>query len=899
MCLTVAFLYDKRLLYETAQVKRLTILTIKADYTFLLSDNWGMIMIPANKQYRTFKRSLLTTSILCSLALNSSLIMAEETTQENESRKIEVIEVTTQKRVENSQEVPIALTAFSSGDLRKLGAQTINDLGGATPGLDTNSRAVTQPKIGIRGLTSTNSGIGAESNIVVYQDGVYSGRSGSATVNFNDIERIEVLKGPQGTLFGKNAAAGAIVVISKKPHEDFEANYRFTLGNYNKRKFEGLINVPLSDNISFRGSAVINKRDGFLDGIQYQDIYQNPDADPESFTKTEFLNEDDMSARIALLWNANHDTEVLFRAEYNEVDQDARPSYSVNPEVYRNEGTGNDPFGIYETDFNNIEGRELFGSSIEINSSFDWAEFTSITAYKTHETFNYNEEDGSAHSKVYFNDLNDEEMDFYSQEFRLSGIADDGGFKWTIGASYAKEELAQTSSAQLSSNTIDAYAVNLALLNAGLPPTGHPSGIVPGVIDTPAGLGIAGLLKQRAPGALQMLANATGQTVNQVAMQIAQFNLDKPWDEYNDTTGDYTSYGLFADATYSLTEDLSITAGVRWSRDEKDFTMLSYYQNTIDMPYPGVPAMPFGFRFQKQNFLKDENGQPILDESGNYQPVQTSRSWSQVTPRFVVDYKLTDSAMLFASYTEGYKAGGFNPTNPDKAIDQEDVSNIEVGLKSTFLDDTLRFNASAFNYDYDNFQTRMLVDEGGIPQLSTINADVTGQGFEIESSWLATDNLMLSLNYSHIKTEVLSQVEQEGAPDIVGKELPNAPANKLFASADYFYELESGEINFHFNYTHFDERTFLDQTSVDKLPVDPTTIQGLTSENNVDSYGIANLRITYENENDWQISLYANNLLDEEYLQQPVRGPGDQLGSPEIKGIGKPLMYGIEFSQTF
>ncbi len=856
-----------------------------------------MIMVSAKEQSQNFKHSLLTTSILCGLALNSSFAMAEEAVQEDEARKIEVIEVTSQKRVENSQEVPIALSAFTTDDLRKLGAQTINDIGGATPGLDMNSRALTQPKIGIRGLTSTNSGIGGESNVVVYQDGVYAGRAGGAQINFNDIERIEVLKGPQGTLFGKNAAAGAIVMISKKPHEDFEANYRITAGNYNKRKLEGLINVPLTDNVYFRGSAVVNKRDGYLDGFQYNDIYQNPDADPESFTKTEFLNEDDISARLSVLWEASSDTEVLFRAEYNEVDQDARPSYSVNPDTYRNEGTGDDPHGIYETDFNNVEGRELFTTSLGINSSLSWAEFTSITAYKTYETFNYNEEDGSAHAKVYFNDLNDEEMDFYSQEFRFTGVTDNG-LKWTVGASYSKEELAQTSSAQMSSNTIDAFAVNQALLAAGLPPTGYP-GVVPGVIDTPAGFGIAGLLKQRVPGALQMLAQATGQTVNQVAMQIAQFNLDKPWTEYNDNTGDYTSYGLFADATYSITDDLSITAGIRWSKDEKDFTMLSYYQNTIDLPYPGVPSMPFGFRFQKQNFLTDENGQAILDDNGNYQAVKLNDSWSQVTPRFVVDYKLADNTMVYASYTEGYKAGGFNATNATKSVDQEDVSNIEVGIKSTFLDDTLRFNAAVYDYDYDNFQIRMLVDEGGVPQLSTINADVTGQGFELETSWLATDNLMLSLNYSHVETEILSQVEQEGAPDIVGMELPNAPTNKLFVSADYFIELDSGDINFHLNYTQFDERTFLDQTSVDKLPVDPNTIQGLTSDNNVDGYGLANLRITYENVNDWQVSLYANNLFDDKYLQQPVRGPGDQLGSPEIKGVGKPLMFGIEFSQTF
>lgn len=840
-----------------------------------------------------------TTICVAVLAAISSQALANDSNKDTktEKEKFEVIEVTTQKRVENAQKVPIALTAFSEETLRKLGAQNINDIGGSTPGLDTTSRSITQPKIGIRGLTNNSASIGSESNIVVYQDNVYSGRTGAATVNFNDIERIEVLKGPQGTLFGKNAAAGAVVITTKLPSEDFEANYRATLGNYNKRKIEGLVNIPLSDDVYFRASAVVNKRDGFLDGNQFDDPYFGDEPASDDFVKTKFLNEDNMSLRTALLWDTTDKLSVLARAEYSEVDQDARPAYSVNPEFYRGEGTGIDPMGTYETDFDNKEGRKLFAASIEVNYDFPIGQLTSITAYKTYETYNHNEEDGTAHPKVYFNDLNDEEMDYFSQEIRLSNA--DDLFKWTVGASYSKEELKQTNTALLSSNTIDAYAVNQALLMNGLPPEGLPQAGIPGVADTPAGMGIAGLLQQLMPKQFAQLSQATGIPQGQLALMIGQHNLDKPWQEHNHNTGENVSYGIFADGTYNVTDALRLTAGLRYSKDEKDFTWLSHYQNQVDMPIPGLPAIPFGFRFQTQNYLADEAGAPVLDADGNYQSVGKSDSWSQLTSRFVADYQFNDDVMAFISYAEGYKAGGFNATRMDKSVEQEDVSNIEIGLKSTLLNDTLRLNMSAFDYDYDNFQLRVLVLEGALPQYSTMNVDLAGLGYELSSSWYATEDLMLTLNYSHTETEILSQSVVEETVDIVGMALPNAPEDKLYAAVDYFHELDNGVLNFHLNYTDYSERTFIDQTAVAFLPKTASQIEQLTSENNLPSYGIANMRVTYSSDDNWELAVYANNLFDEEYLMQPVRGPGDQAGSPEIKGVGKPLMFGIEFSQFF
>ncbi len=850
-----------------------------------------------NKLNKPFSHSLLTRAVLCGLTACSVNSFAQEqtSTEVKEERKFEVIQVTAQKRVENSQEVPIPLTAFSSDSLRKLGAQSIEDLGAATPGLDTNSRSAVVPKIGIRGVTNNSAGIGSSSNVVIYQDGVYSGRSGSAVVNFNDIRSVEVLKGPQGTLFGKNAAAGAILIHTKKPIDEHEGNYRVTLGNYNKRKFEGLYNFPITDNVYFRGSAVINRRDGHIDTLRY--VAPPESSDDSDFQKVDFGNEKDLSLRAAILWDISDKAELLWRSEFNELDQDGKSSYSVNPDVYRGGGTGVDLFGTYETDFESVVGRNLFGSSIEFNYEFDWANFTSITAYKRYSTYSYSDEDGSANKRVMFNDLLDEELDYVSQEFRLAG-AISGGLKWTLGASYSHDQLEQTNTRQMMTDTLDSFAYNGALSANGLPATGNSQ--IPGVIGIPGGTGLTGFFLQN-PGLNQLfslLSQASGVPKKQLANMVAIDNLNRPWAEQNINTGDYTSFGLFADMTYPITDRLDLTVGARWSKDEKDFSTLSYAQNNLEINLPGVPPqlqkIPQAFIFP-ENYVEGSNGEKLA--------VEQNGSWSQVTPRVVLDYKLNDNVMFYVSYTEGYKAGGFNATSIG-SVDQEDITNYEIGLKSTLFDNSVRFNVSAFNYDYENFQLRLLVEPGGgaLPHLEVINADANGSGLEFEASWLATDDLTFKLNYSYVNAELSEQdltEEQEsmGIPDLEGLALPNSPKNKLFAAVDYFIELDDGEINMNLNYSYTDERTFLDGTVL--LPVEPDEIQGLTKENNVDAYGLTNFRISYLSMNEWELSFFANNLFDVEYAQQGIRGAGDSFGSPVIKGLGEPRMFGIEFSQTF
>jgi iron complex outermembrane receptor protein len=202
------------------------------------------------------RRSLLA-------ALTASLAWAGQTAW---SQGLEEVIVTAQKREQGLQDVPIAVEAFSAQEITNLSAQDIGDLGTFTPNVSI-SKAANQPNYAIRGIGTDDFGIGADPAVGVYQDGVYIGRSGGSKVAFNDLARVEILNGPQGTLFGRNAAAGAIQYISNKPDEELYGWARATVGNYDRYQLDGVANVPLTDNLFFRAGLLWNQRDGWIDNV--------------------------------------------------------------------------------------------------------------------------------------------------------------------------------------------------------------------------------------------------------------------------------------------------------------------------------------------------------------------------------------------------------------------------------------------------------------------------------------------------------------------------------------------------------------------------------------------------------------------------------------------------------
>ncbi len=234
-------------------------------------------------------------AIAAAIVVSWSMVSAQEIT-------LEEIVVTAQKREETVQDVPIAVSAYDRESLRDMGAETINDLGPYTPGLETNITDFTQPTFTIRGIQANDFGIGTDPAVAVYLDGVYVGRSGSTMLHFNDIERVEVLRGPQGTLFGRNAAAGAISIITNKPHDQTKGEMGITVGNYNKAKAEGVFNTAVAEDLFFRCGLLYNQRDGYIENAA-------PGAD-------DLADEGNGSGVGAFLWTPTVDTEVTWRLEY-------------------------------------------------------------------------------------------------------------------------------------------------------------------------------------------------------------------------------------------------------------------------------------------------------------------------------------------------------------------------------------------------------------------------------------------------------------------------------------------------------------------------------------------------------------------------------------------------------
>lgn len=761
-----------------------------------------------------------------------------EINEDDQVSRLGSVTVTAQQREESAQDVPISINVFDQAELRNLNAYDINDIGQFTPGLETNNLGVTQPRYTIRGITTNDFGIGSDPAVGIYIDGIYIGRGGASQLNFNDVERVEVLKGPQGTLFGRNAAAGAIHVVSKKPQAVTEGNLRYQIGNYDRHRVEGLFNTALTDQLYARTSFVYNRRDGWIDNNT------GPDLD----------DEDQYSFRLGLLWDIASDTELLLRFDYDNVDQDAQQGASLNPGI-----SPADPYGPYESDLDTRETRDVFGASATFSTSFNDLYFTSISAYREFDSSNLQDADGSADPRFFFATENVEDQYQFSQEFRLQSDATNR-LRWTLGANYFYENAEQRSDVRVTTDSLDTFF----LFSGGVPAAQIP--------QVPLGTGLNGFFLNAFGPALQAISAASGLSVEQIAAAMVQANLGRDWLEQTENELKAESYAVYADVSYELTDRLDLTLGLRYTYDEKDFTIFSQYQNEIIIPVPGVDNVPFGIIFFDQ-FSPAE---------------QQEDDWDSLTPRVVLEYQWQDQVTTYASFSEGFKAGGFNTFGVDPPFDPEDVTNYEIGLKSVWLNGSLLFNASLFYYDYDGLQIlRLSGPAGTVPTFNVRNADAEGEGAELELKWRALDGLILGLNYGYLDTEITrynffpGDTEED---DLTGQPLSSVPKHSLNLNGRYGWYLGDGsELSLRADYSYTSER--IDNS-------------GLNPGRGIGAYHLVNLRASWISADyHWEVAAFVTNLFDEEY-QFFIGGQGEALGSP-VSRRGDPRFYGMELSYQF
>ncbi|BFM10301.1 TonB-dependent receptor [Simiduia litorea] len=836
-------------------------------------------MISPKSTLRRYAPSSLSLAIATALTTIALPTLAQD-------YALEEITVTAQKRAESVDDVPITINAFSVDGVRDLGAQNVNDLGTFIPGVETNVGDTSQASFTIRGISTNDFGSGSDPAVAVYVDGVYTGHGGSALVNFNDIDRVEVLKGPQGTLFGRNAAAGAISITTKAPSQETEGYVDVQMGNYNKQKIALGFNTGLTDTVSLRVGGYTNTRDGFINN-----------ASTTGIAGDDLWIEDDQGVVGALLWQAGDNTDVTLRADYNKEDSDGPigSSFTLAPDAL---------YDDYTTDNAGFNDRTIRGTSLTISHDFDNYTFTSITAKRGYEFHQNEEEDGTDIARFFLTTDTIEKQDQLSQEFRLNYA--DEKLKWFVGASYFKDEIDQTYLVDATTLTLDTFFLVDACKKGaagGLCPdgVGNPAAFVNTYAPVTAGMtgfiggNIAPLINAAlSPFGLGM--NATD-IQNAVIANMGPSNAGLPWQEAMHNNRELTSYAVYGDMTYSFTDKLDVTLGLRWSQDSKDFEIQTNYTNailidTLSGPAtggasvsaaflnanvnPNIPTqLPFGLIFAEQ-----------IGTAGN--PELKSDTWSSVDPRLVVNYAATDDTMLFASIAKGYKAGGFNSLGNDPAFEPEDVLNFELGMKSKLMDGRMRFNTSVYAFTYDNLQILKLSGpEGVIPTYNINNADAEGRGFEFDWQFLATENLMLGANYGYVYTEYTKYnpfLGDEPGFSLEGEPLSSMPKHKFNAMAEYTLHF-GGDLALRLrgDYNYTGER--VNNTGVD-------------DGQNIDAFNIVNARATLENDaGDWSVALYANNLTDEEYLWD-IGGTGDGLGSP-VATRGMPRMYGIQGRYNF
>lgn len=828
---------------------------------------------------KTKNLSKVTSAVLFGL-LTANQAIAAEANAEEEIKGLEVIQVTAQKRSESVQEVPIAISAFSDEELGKIGANNINDLGLLTPGLETNNATATQTTFNIRGITTNDFGIGLDAAVAVYVDGVYVGRRGTSNLNFNDIDRVEILKGPQGTLFGRNSSAGAIHIISKDATSDNEGSVKFTFGSHEKRKVELSTNFIINEDMNFRGGLVANERGGYLD---------------QAGDKEKYGDQKDWALRGSLFWDYNSDTDVVFRADFSHINQESRPSVSLNPSYF----APADPFAPIESNYDGRERRKAGGISAEVNHQVsDDLTFTSITAYRQFTRYNGMEDDGSANPRASFASVLDEDQYQLSQEFRLTQNTED--FKWTLGATLFHENIEQETQATFTTATFDALAI-VQLQSAselekrqvaalfGLPYDQLLANPNPNMLHAwPQGVGTAIVYNNFIPQqVLGGIAASTGLGLTDIVGAIVGANYYKDHTEIFENESTTNSAAIYFDGTYSLTDKFDVTLGARYTYDEKEFYLHSTPTNVINMPFPGVDDIPLSVAFIPQTANQESD-------------------WSKFTPRIVFDYQWTKDIMTYASYSEGFKAGGFNTLGEAPPVDEETVKNSEIGLKSTWLDNRLRLNLSAYQYDYTNLQQHELIAGEGsaVPSYNLRNVDAEGTGYDVELTWQATDDLIITANYGKVDTEYTKwqffDFENPATTESrVGESISGMPEDQANARIDYFFEGMDGEFNFHLSYSYTGDRTQgIEGPTLNPLPYNPANVTGLNPDNTISSYSLVNTRLSWESDiHPVTLSLFVSNLTDEEYLMQ-IGGQAMAIGSP-IATPGLPRMWGVEFGMQF
>ncbi len=827
------------------------------------------MMIHHRKLTIALRRALLQAAVLPLLACGTAL--AETPAGETEAAanapsdaaQLGNITVTAQSRTQEVQDVPIPIQIVTEKQIESLAATDLSKMDGYIPGLVVSGEQPTQPGYSLRGISVSDFGIGTDSPIGIYEDGVYSGKTGGALLMFNDVQRIEVLKGPQGTLFGRNSAGGAISVVTNEPGDTQEGTARMRVGNYGLHYFDGMINVPLGEDAAARVTVVNNNSDGWL---------------RDSATGQRYEKTNDFGMRAQFRWNGPADTKVRFVWEREQLDQPARPAIGIveptaetgTPAFPTDPQTWLNPFHapVLNDVINGAETRRFDAATLTLEHPLSFGDLTSITAYRHFSTLNREDNDGTNSIHTYFDDANIEHNTSWSQEFKLSGKNDLAD--WVAGASYYYDDAHQTSQLNLFTDGLDTLIRNLS--PEPVSPDGTLYGFLSNYVLEPNGLpGLTGL----------------------------------PWQESMINHNVSKAYALYGDVIWHLTDRLNLTTGVRFTRDEREFSWYNPLRtaDVLDSVLYGlqaggffdIPGVPPIEALQYPLGVPGTNGNVEFNTlASTAAPLVVNNSWSDTSPRLVLDYKLTPDTMIYGSATKGYQAGGYNFALPGSHYEPETVRNYEAGIKSYLRDYRLMVNASVYYYHFSNLQSLSLVSNGNgnLPLYLVTISDQEAKGLETEVHWQATDGLRVNFAAAYINAKYQDYVASDGA-DLSGQPT-GEPLLSAAGGIDYvWHNVFGGALDFTLQHAYRGPTRCNSDAYVQGACISTPAFKIGTSTNRTD------LRLGWSAAEDaWSVALFVNNLLDKRYVTGVNNITATTLGTP-FTGITAPRLWGVEAAVRF
>tara|TARA_B110000091_G_scaffold15442_1_gene14610 strand:+ start:267 stop:2636 length:2370 start_codon:yes stop_codon:yes gene_type:complete len=778
---------------------------------------------------------------------------------------LEEVIVTAQKRNQSENDIGIAISTWTGNELRDMGVVSAEDMALRTPGLTVNESSATGvPLYTIRGVGFQDYSTGASSTVGIYFDQVAMPYTVMTRGLLFDAERVEVLKGPQGDLYGRNTTAGQINFISNKPSEEFEVGVNVGYSSYSTVDFEGFMNGSMGENVQGRiALKTIQSSDGWQKSVDGDDELGEKDV---TALRASFNIELSQDAKLLLVAhhvddqsdnkaNTAYDGREIglaeFSAPYSAVapylaSGETPPWYSTDD----NESAGwtnsyTSPITGTTFDLRPKRDNQLRGMSARLDWDFGNVSLTSITAYNKFERVERNDWDGGQYNDS--SNINTTDLSVFSQELQLSGSTE--SVDWLVGAYYSTDEMEEYYH----------YFMSDSLY------------------------GGASLVFDIAPFKL----NGTG-----------ILELDTKYQQETDSSA------IFGHVEWQFTDALKLTVGGRYTKEQRDWSGCTYVAD--DNSLGSFNNVLFGTTLSAGSCgtIDDRPSSPTFilgllgtpDANNGLAVFTDTIDTSRMMGKIGLDYTPSDNVLYYASISQAFKSGGFNGANSNTTTqlmpyDEEILTSYEIGAKATLLEGSMQLNAAVFSYDYKDKQEqdRVITLVGAISGLTNVDeSSITGA--EIDIQWLPTDGLRLAFGGAWLDTEI----DQWQAVDVAnsawlvntatfdasGSELPQAPSLSYTALIGYD--------------TNITENLILGM-ALDLSYTDKTT-GGVAPERATEDYTVINARLSISDASEkWKTLLWVRNVADEDYYASAFLGGN----GPYVRSMGMPRTVGVSLSYSF